>query len=549
MIYTLGETSINTTEFVKKRDILVSKYLSDNRIYAEEALSIWQLVYDTSTQILKMPGITQDAALEMIMEAVIESGGLSQVVITKPDIISVASVKRTFTAAPENIDTYKTIFPVVRNWKIGSCEQWPGGKEYYPKNAFEFLRNTKHFVRKTIYDDSLISLYGYSVGPASLWVEYFAKGITFNYHPAANYFSTLKTTYDCADFLTLLKLHRSAGVETIPSYSSIKTVSPFYKNVFPDAYDSLPNSIVMAFGPQPQVVKDRYNPYVDTEYLKRMNVARVADAWATANIVQAAAHNPDHIDIPAIQAVENIPYDGYQYAPAFFDEVSRYRERVLLHGIRLVQDLLYTAQTESQTLVSDLVTAFITEGETPLYEIDKSALLNVASLDGTAFIKQAIPIYLSSSIRSYLRMQYEAAIWFYLANQEKYGARLANLSDPNAILGESGGGTFQTDPWRNPFLIFDKEKTMASKTLTPTFTDMACHLAQKPVDKTTITDDLVRLPDFQNASKYLTKFLRQPVAGTFSYKSPFEKEGAGTTGAPWVLAAIAAAGAFYFMNK
>ena len=472
-----------------------------------------------------------------------------------------------FGVAPQSIKAYERLVLTQKSKVAGIHEMWPGGKNYYPHEAFSFMVNDPSVARRTAYDYTWMEMTGHSISNLHQWVKYTVHSVSFSYQDAARYFATLESEYDYKQFLSLLKLRRSAGVESAypGTYNYIHTPPiPLVKQFVKVA--EMPGTFTLgvpAMNPAglPVIAKIPFNPFKDGKYLgdMRRNWEKGAVASGGLVAVGTSKHDPEKIDTDELTRLLNSKYLDYDTNhAAFVDQAFRFRERVLAFALHETGKMLDWAQLEDLDALVTLSNYIAAQGAAPYTEIGKDEFIDVYFGNKNLTLNQ-MPVNFSTtadkisvagfgifSIPDILRMQYESAILIFLLNQPKYFGRLIQLGDHNAVLRENNIPSFQQDPWRNPFLVFDLAASKAAGK--PIYKDTAAALASKPAESRIVTSEFIPLSAMEKAPEAWARYVRTSQGGGV-YTSEFAKTGAGTSAAPWILAAIAAAGGFYLMNR
>lgn len=472
-----------------------------------------------------------------------------------------------FAVTPQSAQAYRRLSLVVRSKKVGTHEMWPNGKRFYPDQAINALVTDPVLMRRTMYDYSWVEMTGHATCTFCHWVNYTDHLLTFNYQDPARYFASLESEYDYKAFLSLLKLRRSAGVES----------------AFPGTYDVLAKNFVgvlSAYIPQvavkagftmglpkyipiglPIMGKQPFNPFTDASYLGDIRGVWVKSMFSASPLMltQKSAIDPEKISADIIGKLRYAPYIDYAVNhAAFVDQVFRFRERVLAFALHETGKMLDWTQLEDLDTLVTLSNYIAQQGMAPYNEIKKDEFVDIydhdkiltpeqkkVNFDNADIVRVMYGNgkYDDADVQRLLVLQYEAAILIFLVNQPKYFGRIIQLGDHANVLRENNIPAFQSDPFRNPFLVFDLAASKAAGK--PIYKNIAAAQAQIPAERAAVSTEFIPLAALEKAPDAWAQYVRTSQGGgVYASKAVAEK-----SSAPWVLAALAAAGGLYLMNR
>jgi hypothetical protein len=238
--------------------------------------------------------------------------------------------------------------------------------------------------------------------------------------------------------------------------------------------------------------------------------------------------------------------------------VVRYWERILTFVMQQSFLALSVAKLEDEGTVRTVLQRLLSLMPQEMARINKREKITVAFNDGTTVIKEytfddfsgTIPVQTPNglvqdmTIKQALQYQCEMAFWYgaWKYTMQKLGARVLQLSDPTAFIKESAPGvSWQKDPWENPFLVPDLDKSA--------FVNIGSKTAGGGTGD--VNNDLVDLSYFAKAPAFLQSMSRTRFLPSGAPASALEVDGggAGKSNLPWIAAlAAAGVGAFFMLR-
>lgn len=358
--------------------------------------------------------------------------------------------------------------------------------------------NEKGWIPKNQYEKRRIETKTTSRQPKKHAYQYFYK---VDFYKPEDYFDTLNLLTSPQEYIKMLCLYRSFGIELSVGLNH-KYIKDFEWELILQSDTDIKSQVKKAFIYHTIDIPTAYHSYriLDTyglEYdpfdAENFQYVVSTNKPETYNLYGKIKNGAAYCFIPVI---ENYPGYDKRYSFHYIISLYRFKEIIDSYYLKEVYALLNTAQLEDLPTVESYYSNLVNRTTKDIDRLIDSEVLTIIRFDNInseenfkCAIPERIDIYEFRNLipynlqyliettesgiefvnpRKILREIWKQALSLVAQNIEKLAGRLAQLQDPKSVLTRTD---FQEDPYRNPFLVYNKE--LSNETGETTFENVA----------------------------------------------------------------------------